>query len=98
MLMMSLISALTQARHTPFNTEMAIIKSNKAKKKKEKKKSKAYLPTHQFKHALAFWVLKRTISLSLRWAGPHSAVSSVSDCRSRGHKFDPGQVPYFRGD
>ena len=20
-----------------------------------------------------------------------------SDCRSRGHKFDPGPVPYFRG-
>ena len=21
-----------------------------------------------------------------------------SDCRSRGHKFDPGLVPYFHGD
>ena len=21
-----------------------------------------------------------------------------SDCRSRGHEFDPGPVPYFRGD
>ena len=34
----------------------------------------------------------------------HSAVSNVSgyrcesDCRSRGHEFDPGPVPYFRGD
>ena len=36
--------------------------------------------------------------------GPGSAVGNVSghrlvsDCRSRGHKFDPGPVPYFRGD
>ena len=37
-------------------------------------------------------------------AGPRSAVGnvsgyrSVSDCRSRGREFDPGPVPYFRGD
>ena len=37
-------------------------------------------------------------------AGPHSAVGNVSgyrcvsDCRSRGREFDPGLVPYFRGD
>ena len=37
-------------------------------------------------------------------AGPRSAVGNVSDyrcvtdCRSRGSKFDPGPVPYFRGD
>ena len=36
--------------------------------------------------------------------GPRSAVSNVSgfrcvsDCRSRGREFDPGPVPYFRGD
>ena len=36
--------------------------------------------------------------------GPHSAVGNVSayrclsDCRSRGREFDPGQVPYFRRD
>ena len=36
--------------------------------------------------------------------GPPSAVGNVSgyrcmsDCRSRGHEFDPGPVPYFRGD
>ena len=35
---------------------------------------------------------------------PHSAVGNVSgnrcqsDCRSRGRQFDPGPVPYFRGD
>ena len=28
----------------------------------------------------------------------HSAVSSESDCRSRGCEFDPGLVPYFLGD
>ena len=37
-------------------------------------------------------------------ARPRSAVGNVSgyrcvsDCRSRGHKFDPSPVPYFRGD
>ena len=36
--------------------------------------------------------------------GLRRAVSNVSgnrfesDCRSRGHEFDPGPVPYFRGD
>ena len=36
--------------------------------------------------------------------GPRSAVSNVSGhrcesyCRSRGRRFDPGPVPYFRGD
>ena len=37
-------------------------------------------------------------------AGPRSAVGNVSgyrcvsDCRSRDREFDPGPVPYFRGD
>ena len=37
-------------------------------------------------------------------AGPRSVVGNVSgyrcvsDCRSRGHEFEPGPVPYFRGD
>ena len=36
--------------------------------------------------------------------GPRSAVGNVSgyrcvaDCNSRGREFDPGPVPYFRGD
>ena len=36
--------------------------------------------------------------------GPRSAVGNVSgnrcesDCRSKGHEFDTGPVPYFRGD
>ena len=36
--------------------------------------------------------------------GSRSAASNVSgnrckcDCRSRGHQFNPGLVPYFRGD
>ena len=36
--------------------------------------------------------------------GPRSAVGNVSgyrcvsDCHSRGREFDPGPVPYFRGD
>ena len=38
------------------------------------------------------------------YTGPRSAVGNVSgyrckaDCRSRGREFDPGSVPYFRGD
>ena len=38
------------------------------------------------------------------FTGPRSAVGSVygyrcvSDCNSRGREFDPGPVPYFRGD
>ena len=42
-------------------------------------------------------------SLSI-FTGPRSAVGNVSgyrcvsDCRSRGREFDPGPVPYFRGD
>ena len=44
------------------------------------------------------------LSPAKRAAGPHSAVGNVSgyrcvsDCRSRGREFDPGPVPYFRGD
>ena len=46
--------------------------------------------------------------LNLTWSeihtGPRSAVRNVSgyrcvsDCKSRGREFDPGPVPYFRGD
>ena len=30
--------------------------------------------------------------------GNVSGYRCVSDCNSRGHEFDPGPVPYFRGD
>ena len=39
-----------------------------------------------------------------QFTGPRSEVGNVSgyrcvsDCRSRGREFDPGPVPYFRGD
>ena len=42
--------------------------------------------------------------LTITVTGPRSAVGNVSgnryesDCRSRGREFDPGPVPYFRGD
>ena len=45
-----------------------------------------------------------TLYTTLPHAGPRSAVSNmsgyrcVSDCISRGREFDPGPVPYFRGD
>ena len=40
----------------------------------------------------------------LYYTGPRSEVGNVSgyrcvsDCRSRDREFDPGPVPYFRGD
>ena len=44
------------------------------------------------------------MSFTLKSKGLRSAVCNVpdyrfaSDCKSRGHKFDPSQVPFFRGD
>ena len=44
------------------------------------------------------------LNLSSWCTGPRSAVGNVSgyrcvsDCNSRGCEFDPGPVPYFRGD
>ena len=37
------------------------------------------------------------MDITLGNTGPHSAGGNVSDCRSRGRKFDPGLVPYFCG-
>ena len=37
-------------------------------------------------------------SLSLSAVGNVSGNRCESDCRSRGREFDPGPVPYFRGD
>ena len=48
--------------------------------------------------------LQRIHSLTLCQTGPCRAVGKVSgnrcesDCRSRGLDFDPGMVPFFRGD
>ena len=42
--------------------------------------------------------------IQILFTGPRSAVGNVSgyrcvsECRSRGREFDPGPVPYFRGD
>ena len=42
--------------------------------------------------------------VNMEYTEPRSAVGNVSgyrcvsDCRSRGREFDPGPVPYFRGD
>ena len=48
--------------------------------------------------------LKSSWKWNMPWAGPRSAVGNmsgyrcVSDCRCRGGGFDPGSVPFFRGD
>ena len=60
---------------------------------------------------LIFYLLHSSLVLSyllanimVTNAGPCSEVDNVSgnrsesDCRSRGRGFDPGPVPYFRGD
>ena len=45
-----------------------------------------------------------TLNIQANITGPCSAVGNVSgnccesDCRSTGHEFGPGPVPYFRGD
>ena len=49
------------------------------------------------KHSRYKFVL--VISTGLRSAiGNVSGNRCESDCRSRGLEFDPGPVPYFRGD
>ena len=57
------------------------------------------------KYQLNFYIVKRLFFLvPTTYTGPRSAVGNVSgyrcvsDCRSRGREFDPGPVPYFRGD
>ena len=48
--------------------------------------------------------IARTKDIHFPATGPRSAVGNASgyrceaDCRSRGCEFDPGPVPYFRGD
>ena len=64
--------------------------------------------THRLAKYLTAWSLSSPsgIDPSIKHiqTGPHSAVGNVSgyrcvsDCRSRGREFDPGPVPYFRGD
>ena len=53
-------------------------------------------------HSSSKPVIFSRLDYFLAW--PRSAVGyvsgyrCVSDCRSRGREFDPGPVPYFRGD
>ena len=66
----------------------------------EFKKQKCYNVGDRNAHFQIFMV----ILLHMLTTGPRSAVGNVSgyrceaDCRSRGREFDPGPVPYFRGD
>ena len=56
---------------------------------------------NSFEHESQYLIL---VNVTLKYAGPRSAVGNVSgyrcvsDCKSRGCEFDPGPVPYFRGD
>ena len=36
--------------------------------------------------------------LHTEYTGAHSTIKSESDCRSRGHEFDPRLAPYFHED
>ena len=55
-------------------------------------------------HIYFQWRRLVTVQFKASVTGPRSAVGNVSgyrceaDCRSRGREFDPGPVPYFRGD
>ena len=57
-----------------------------------------------FEAAILHIVVQKAKKGTDQTAGPRSAVGNVSgyrcvsDCRSRGREFDPGPVPYFRGD
>ena len=80
---------LVQPRKTrPYITERLLMG------RKESNQTKTHLPRS---HCI-LPVLTNTMT------GRHSAVGNVSgyrcvsDCRSRGRKFDPGPVPYFCGD
>ena len=59
---------------------------------------------HRRRPACAYAQSDQRLCYSLSGTGPRSAVGNVSgyrcvsDCRSRGREFDPGPVPYFRGD
>ena len=44
------------------------------------------------------WHVKKPVSDDIQKLKPCSTVCNMSDCRSRGHKFDPGPVPYFCGE
>ena len=50
-----------------------------------------------FCQSICFGCLKET-SHTKTSPGLRSAVSNMSDCRYRGHEFDPGLVPYLSGD
>ena len=54
-------------------------------------------PDYEIKSAL-YQCTGKCFSNLLGVTRPRSAVDSESDCRSRGREFDPGPVPYFRGD
>ena len=57
-----------------------------------------YAKSNEFQLWLWFMYSQLQILIHGVYTGPCSAVGNVSDCRSRGREFDPGPVPYFRGD
>ena len=59
---------------------------------------------HSNKHDIHFMIqimpgrIVQSVTCLASAVGNVSGYRCVSDCRSRGRKFDPGSVPYFRGD
>ena len=51
--------------------------------------------TNSILHELSVWILY-VPGRVMQWVT--CLATGVSDCRSRGRKFYPGPVPYFRGD
>ena len=54
----------------------------------------------QAQHSEILLALEIVFTLLIQYlnTGSRSAVGNMSDCRSRGREFDPGPIPYFRGD
>ena len=54
-------------------------------------------PEHNFYHINVYDLTNAHAHISTH-TGPFSPVDNKSDCRSKGHKLDPGLVPYFCRD
>ena len=80
-------------RNNPENFHPCILPSSNAIDKDLSTPKRSFLPAYF-----------ETFIKKYRDTGPRRAVGNVSGnkcesgCRYRGPKFDPGPVPYFRGD
>ena len=97
-----------------WSSHLRVSRIQMVKRKKTKHCNVRRTTAQNIKHGITVFVLRimsyilGIMYCVLPWCayniGPRSAVGNVSgyrcvsDCRSRGREFDPGPVPYFRGD